>query len=659
MHAAHARGSRRRLPAPEALERRDVPATFGVPWADPGHLSISFAPDGTAIAGHTSTLAAGLGSQMPTALWQGQILRAFQTWGTAAGINVRLVADDGSPFGTPGRAQHDPRFGDVRIGAQPMSPDALAISVPNDPSMTGTLTGDLLLNAADTFDPQHLDLFAVALHEAGHVLGLDESTDPSSPLFDSYRGNTQLTSADVKAIQALYGARQPDMFEGSSGNDTPSKATALQPPGGYTGSAPLLAFGDIGTARDVDVYALRPPLSGYKGSATIRLQSAGISLLTPRLTVLDDRGVALGEARATSGLGDTVEVRLGKVDPSRTYYLQVQGATADVFGLGHYGLAVSFDGLSSTPAAALDATLRGDYQGLGPGQLDALLRDPSHALLSVDNHADDTAATANVLAPAAGFPRPTHFDALGSISDPTDVDYYNVKAIAPPTGGPAVLTVHTRAVDPNGAAPRVSAFDSDGNPLALTVLANGGGEYTVQAAGIKGGGSVTLRLAGAGSPAQVGNYALEADFGGLAATPTTFAAGLVDPAAAPPTVPLYVARTQLFQFLLTAAGAPGSSLRMTILDASGLPVFDLVAPAGDTVSAPSVMLTPGAYTIRYAAAGGPSTFTLSGDDISDPIGPSISDPTLKPIYTNPTNPGVYTYPSLVTTTTPYWIGAIF
>ena len=33
----------------QQLEDRTLPATiFGIPWADPGHLTLSFAPDGTA-----------------------------------------------------------------------------------------------------------------------------------------------------------------------------------------------------------------------------------------------------------------------------------------------------------------------------------------------------------------------------------------------------------------------------------------------------------------------------------------------------------------------------------------------------------------------------------------------------------------------------------
>ena len=51
-----------------------------------------------------------------------------------------------------------------------------------------------------------VDLFSVALHEAGHALGLAHSTDPSAVMYPYYRQQTGLTSDDITAIQSLYGA---------------------------------------------------------------------------------------------------------------------------------------------------------------------------------------------------------------------------------------------------------------------------------------------------------------------------------------------------------------------------------------------------------------------------------------------------------------------
>ena len=45
-----------RLLTVEYLEARIAPANIGLPWRDPTHLTLSFAPDGTSIAGDHSDL---------------------------------------------------------------------------------------------------------------------------------------------------------------------------------------------------------------------------------------------------------------------------------------------------------------------------------------------------------------------------------------------------------------------------------------------------------------------------------------------------------------------------------------------------------------------------------------------------------------------------
>src|SRR3954467_10184085 len=94
----------------ELRESRLTPAAFNVPWPEAASLSLSFAPDGTAAAGQASALFQTLGPRAPAAVWQREILRAFQTWAVESNINVGVVADGGLPFGTLGLKQGDPRF---------------------------------------------------------------------------------------------------------------------------------------------------------------------------------------------------------------------------------------------------------------------------------------------------------------------------------------------------------------------------------------------------------------------------------------------------------------------------------------------------------------------------------------------------------------------
>src|SRR5436190_18122450 len=64
----------------EALEVRNVPATFGVPWPDARHLTLSFVPDGTRVGAGVSNLFAHMNEQAAPDVWKNAILSAFQTW---------------------------------------------------------------------------------------------------------------------------------------------------------------------------------------------------------------------------------------------------------------------------------------------------------------------------------------------------------------------------------------------------------------------------------------------------------------------------------------------------------------------------------------------------------------------------------------------------
>src|SRR4051812_24948585 len=142
--------TRSRQPVVETLEDRTVPATWGNPWPDAMHLTVSFAPDGTPIAGLTSNLFQSLNARMPTAAWETVILRALQTWAVNANINLGVVADQGQAFGGAGLPQSDPRFGDIRIGGLSLSKDVMAFTNPFD--FTGsTWSGDIRLNTAYQF----------------------------------------------------------------------------------------------------------------------------------------------------------------------------------------------------------------------------------------------------------------------------------------------------------------------------------------------------------------------------------------------------------------------------------------------------------------------------------------------------------------------------
>src|SRR5262249_21213785 len=116
----------------EPLEDRTTPATFGIPWPNPGHLTLSFVPDGTPVGNQQSQLFHLLDPVAPTATWQMEILRAFQSWAASTNINLSVVRDSGDPLGTVGPIQGDSRFGDIRITAVPLPADVLGVAIPFD-----------------------------------------------------------------------------------------------------------------------------------------------------------------------------------------------------------------------------------------------------------------------------------------------------------------------------------------------------------------------------------------------------------------------------------------------------------------------------------------------------------------------------------------------
>lgn len=632
--------------ATEFLEDRATPAQFGVPWIDPAHLTVSFAPDGTAALNEHSSLFESLDSQMPRSEWQTVLLHAFETWSEVANVNFGLTDDDGVAFGSPGLPQGDQRIGDIRIGSLPMS-DVLAEAIPPDPTIVDSLAGDIFLNSHSGFDP--VSLYSVALHEIGHALGLDASDDPASVMHEPYDIHTSLSVSDIAEIRKLYGTRSPDANEGRTGNENIKNATRIKFNSDFDGSAPLVIFGDVTTRSDADFFYV-PVLDTYTGPMTIRLQTKGISLLAPRLSVFDGKGTQIGSVSASGTHGDTVELTLPNVKPTDKYYLKVEAGAGTSFAVGRYGLAVSFDDRVIVDETRLEAVMKGPYDGLSPRDIADLMLKPESAKFNDDVKSNDTFGTATPLSSAAGFSQNSHYRITASKGDSSDIDHYEFKSPSTSNGETVVLTATVRAVDPNGAAQRITLYDSHQTLIPASILANGNGTFTIQATGLAANDDYYVRI----GDGEVGNYMLDLAFNQRATQLTTFAEGVI-PADKDLSTTLYLAETQVFGFALTATGPAGVRVRFSIYDLLGNEVFSMNGLTGDTLSSVTGFLAPGEYRAQLSVLGGsvPVNFHLTGSSVTDPIGPQLSNSATAPLYQDPWNPEYYLYPSGTLAFDPY------
>jgi hypothetical protein len=597
----------------EILEDRCVPATYGNPWPDPTHLTFSFAPDGTSVSGTPSNLFSTLNAVAPTAVWENVVAQALQTWAAQTNINFGLVTDQGQPLGSAGRPQGDPRFGDIRLVARPLGSSVVAITTPPD-IMAGTWSGDIQLNSSDQFSVsggKGYDLSTVLLHEIGHSLGLPDSTDPTSVMYDSYQGPRQgLSAGDVTNIQALYGVRAPN----SAGNNSFATATQLGSLTSILGVGSLNTSPSLNTTTDQDFYQFQAPL--LADGLQLTLQRSGISLLTPQVTVFDSSYHAVASTYSTDPLGGDLTLNVGWLTPLRTYYVEVQGARSDVFNIGTYHLTL-------TPQSLLNSLVG--------------------ATAPLQGVVNNTLATALDLT-SQGQQTNTDFYVAykGSINSSSSANYYLIHAPAQPAN--QVMSVDVWGLTNGGLIPRVTVYDQNQNVVPAQVLVNENGIVTLQVLGVRSGSAWYVEVQGTGSsgPSATGGYFLGINFGSQAINLSTYALDTLTAAQPQQSGVMNVQQTALYHFALTAGNTAGESVTLTITDQTGAVVGQVTAGAGSSVSL-TLILNPGKYRFSFVASRSdgaalvPVAFVLKGTVLTDPIGPTTEDPTDAPSTGSGTN----------------------
>jgi hypothetical protein len=627
----HLRGRRQTCASVEVLESRQLLAASAPGWENVSRLSLSFAPDGTSAAGQTSSTFSKLSALGSTSVWQQTILDAFQTWAAHSRINVGVVNDSGVAAGVPGDLQQDTRFGDIRVVTIGLSSDVAALSVMRNETQAGTWFGDLVINS--NYNITNVDsLYNLALHEAGHIFGLESSTDPASPMYSTLQtsGRKSPTTQDVSDLQLVNGVRTADAYDSVTPNETLASATLLTTTGdaGWNGGeAPIIAWAELQSSSDVDYFRINAA-PDYTGTVSFRLQTTGLSQLRGRIQVYNGAGQLLGSASTTNSNTD-LRVAVSGSTGSETFYVKVSTLNNTAASEGSYAVVATCDGKAKASTTFIQNVIATTGQDLDPISLAKLLRFGENYNESKEF---DFESGRNVVQ-VPTLPSTSKFFNLGSISTANDIDMYKFRVAADGQR----LTATVRSIDSSALLPALALVDKQGNEYPVTVLANGMGQYTIQSAGLQSNRSYYLRVDGLTDSALygVGRYKVTMRLGTEVVNHKDYASGTLTTSAPSQFFKFELQTAQMFQWAVQVdpgSAAGQATVEVALFDAAGNMKYRLIGLPGQLRTADALLLGKGTYYVRIAltpignANPVPITYKLKGSLISDPISVVGNDP---------------------------------
>ena len=622
----------------EQLETRHLMA-FGTPWPDARNLTLSFPNDEVAVGAWSNDLRRTLDQVTDRQVWQTEVARAFQTWAVETNLSIGLRNDRSDSFGTVGLPVRDPRFGDFRIGAFPQSESVLANAVPFS-SQSGTWAGDLLLNSDVDFvwsdwssgipqSASEVDLFSVLLHEAGNSLGIADNTNPSSVMFQSYNGpKGTLTSIDRDAIRSLYGVRS-DVYEAKS-NNTIGTATVIRR---LTTTADVTSIrGSINNRNDADFYRYIPRAG--QSEISVRLEAFGVSFLKSSIEVLNSRGEKISDAKVDSIFENNMSIRVSSLDSMDQLFIKVTSNSDDVFGLGEYKLVLDYRPESQQPP--LYPPMQGDEDDDNAWQhvnIDQLFQ--SAGLIDSEIGKSDSIELAREMSVPQGFLNNTRFDALSSLRNPTDVDFWKFSTPAAIEGRlHLTFTPLASAIQSSFA---VDIVNASGVSVKDKAIIRSDGSWSIEI--YQPSPSTTYYVSVKTNPIiqHSGiNYMLSVNLATQPLNAQSLFSGTITGNASTDHY-LSIHKTQLYHFdLLASNSTSDNGVQMTIIDLrTGLDVFVIATP-NQVRRGDAVWLDEGHYMVRFTPRNrlGRNTRSISYSariaELSDDQGPRLIDPSKPP-----------------------------
>ena len=289
-------------------------------------------------------------TKLPASEVQAAVIRAFHAWSSVTNVEftpaMSLTAartvmvefasgahGDSYPFDSAGQILAHTFY------PVPLNPESLA--------------GDMHLNAAVNWhDGSDVDVYTVALHEAGHAIGLGHTDNPGDVMYPYYKRGMQLSANDIGAAQALYGVPGPPGASDTSG--PPALSLTLNPIASPGQAAQTAVSGTVSGGT--------PPLivnwqtnQGYSGKAVMGTgftwSASGINLVaganTLTVTAFDSAQKTATESAVVTRLAAT-PVTTAPVTTTPVSSVPVTGAAP---------LAIHISSPSSAVVASSSATI--------------------------------------------------------------------------------------------------------------------------------------------------------------------------------------------------------------------------------------------------------------------------------------------------------------
>jgi len=335
--------------------------TLSGPIAQYSNLVHGWTPDADGIA-HLGYVFGALTTNVTASLVESEIVRALNSWSQytnvafTAGTNAAAARTIAIKFASGAHGDAYPFDSEGAVLAHTFYP------VPVNPE---SIAGDMHLNADENWHVGgDLDIYSVALHEAGHAIGLGHSDKPGDVMYPYYRRGMTLSANDIGAAQALYGTPAASAAPVTAAPATPAPTATPTPaalhltldstPASTTGTE----FSTTGTVSGGTAPYTVQWLTdhGYSGKATftsvLGWTASGISMVNGenaisvtvfdanRQTATQTASVTLTPATTPSTGTKTAPVTVSISTPSATM-VNVNASTFSIAGTASGGAGIT------------------------------------------------------------------------------------------------------------------------------------------------------------------------------------------------------------------------------------------------------------------------------------------------------------------------------